>query len=88
MAQVSQIQLTQPVMTIAWAGLLLGEEITPLTVVGGAVVILCAALAVRSRRTPAPPPSSPGSGGRDVLLDVGEPAGGSDIAGHPQVASR
>lgn len=88
MAQVSQIQLTQPVMTIAWAGLLLGEEITPLTVLGGAVVILCAALAVRSRRTPAPPPSSPGSGGRDVLLDVGEPAGGSDIAGHPQVASR
>ncbi|MGA8787351.1 DMT family transporter [Arthrobacter bambusae] len=49
MAQVSQIQLVQPVMTIAWAGLLLGEPLTWTTVVGGLAVILCAGAAVRVR---------------------------------------
>jgi drug/metabolite transporter (DMT)-like permease len=49
MAQVSQIQLVQPVMSIAWAGLLLGESMTWTTVVGGLVVILCAGAAVRVR---------------------------------------
>ncbi|MDA1361833.1 DMT family transporter [Glycomyces luteolus] len=49
MAQVSQVQLTQPVMTIAWAALLLGEPLTWSTVAGGLAVIACAALAVRAR---------------------------------------
>ncbi|MGQ5261410.1 DMT family transporter [Micromonospora sp. ZYX-F-536] len=49
MAQVSQVQLVQPVMSIAWAGLLLGEHIGWATVVGGLVVILCAGAAVRVR---------------------------------------
>lgn len=49
MAQVSQIQLTQPVMTLAWSALLLGERITPATVMGGAAVVACAATAVRVR---------------------------------------
>jgi drug/metabolite transporter (DMT)-like permease len=49
MAQVSQVQLVQPVLTIAWAGLLLGEHLTAATVIGGLVVILCAASAVRVR---------------------------------------
>ena len=49
MAQVSQVQLAQPVMTICWAGLLLHEPIGWPTVVGGCAVILCALLAVRSR---------------------------------------
>lgn len=49
MAQVSQIQLVQPVMTIAWAGLLLGESMTWATIVGGLVVIVCAGAAVRVR---------------------------------------
>jgi drug/metabolite transporter (DMT)-like permease len=49
MAQVSQVQLVQPVMSIAWAGLLLGEHITWTTIVGGLVVILCAGSAVRVR---------------------------------------
>ncbi|MDP9936478.1 DMT family transporter [Paenarthrobacter nicotinovorans] len=52
MAQVSQIQLVQPVMTIAWAGLLLGEPMTWTTVVGGLAVILCAGAAVRVRLNP------------------------------------
>lgn len=53
MAQVSQIQLTQPVMSIAWAVLLLGEQLTWPTVVGALAVVVCALTAVRSRARPA-----------------------------------
>ncbi|MFF1883765.1 DMT family transporter [Pseudarthrobacter sp. NPDC058196] len=49
MAQVSQIQLLQPVLSIGWAALLLGEELTWTTVLGALAVILCAAAAVRVR---------------------------------------
>ncbi|TYL53636.1 DMT family transporter [Agromyces mariniharenae] len=52
MAQVSQIQLVQPVLTIGWAAMILHEELTWPTVVGGVVVILFAALAVRTRLGP------------------------------------
>jgi drug/metabolite transporter (DMT)-like permease len=51
-AQVSQIQLIQPVMSITWAALLLGEAITWTTVIGGLAVILCAGAAVRVRLKP------------------------------------
>jgi drug/metabolite transporter (DMT)-like permease len=54
MAKVSQIQLVQPVLSILWAGLLLGEHLTVSTIVGGLAVILCAGLAVRVRLNPAP----------------------------------
>jgi drug/metabolite transporter (DMT)-like permease len=49
MAQVSQVQLVQPVLTIAWAGLLLGEHLGAATIAGGLVVVSCAASAVRVR---------------------------------------
>jgi drug/metabolite transporter (DMT)-like permease len=49
MAQVSQVQLVQPVLSICWAGLLLGERLTSTTILGGLVVILCAGAAVRAR---------------------------------------
>lgn len=49
MTQVSQVQLVQPVLTIGWAALLLHERLAWSTVLGGAVVIGCAALAVRIR---------------------------------------
>lgn len=49
MAQVSQVQLAQPVMSICWAALLLHERLTWPTVVGGMAVIACALLAVRAR---------------------------------------
>jgi len=49
MAQVSQVQLVQPVMSIAWAGLLLGEHLSAATVLGGLTVIACAGSAVRVR---------------------------------------
>ncbi|WP_426766228.1 DMT family transporter [Pseudarthrobacter sp. 1G09] len=52
MAQVSQIQLLQPVLSICWAALLLGEAVTRTTVIGGLAVILCAGAAVRVRLKP------------------------------------
>lgn len=62
-AQVSQIQLAQPILSIAWAAVLLHERITVPTIMGGAAVIVCALAAVRSRSkqagTTAPLTSSP-----------------------------
>lgn len=52
MSRVSQVQLVQPVLTIAWAALLLGEPLTVGVVLGGLAVIGCAALAVRARLAP------------------------------------
>jgi drug/metabolite transporter (DMT)-like permease len=49
MARVSQVQLVQPVLTIGWAGLLLGEQLDLATLGGGLAVILCAGAAVRAR---------------------------------------
>ncbi|KAA9153764.1 DMT family transporter [Microbacterium lushaniae] len=48
-ATVGQVQLAQPVMSILWAGLILHESITWTTLIGGAAVIACALLAVRTR---------------------------------------
>ena len=49
MAQVSQVQLAQPVLSIIWAALLLREDLTWPTMAGGVAVILCAGIAVRIR---------------------------------------
>jgi drug/metabolite transporter (DMT)-like permease len=68
MAQVSQVQLAQPVMSICWAALLLGEQLTWATVVGGLAVILCAGAAVRVRLNP------------PVVPQSGQPSAGADRA--------
>ncbi|MDN4163227.1 DMT family transporter [Nocardioides abyssi] len=49
MAQVSQVQLAQPVLSLLWATLLLGEAVGWRTGLGAVAVIGCAAGAVRSR---------------------------------------
>ncbi|MEV8272330.1 DMT family transporter [Microbacterium sp. NPDC077184] len=49
MAQVSQIQLVQPVLTLLWATLLLGESLGWATILGAVAVIAFAALSVRTR---------------------------------------
>lgn len=49
MARVSQVQLVQPVLTLCWAALLLHEQLTLTTVLGGVAVIACAGAAVRVR---------------------------------------
>lgn len=48
-ATVGQTQLVQPVLSIAWAALILHEHVTWPTIVGGAAVIVCAGIAVRVR---------------------------------------
>jgi drug/metabolite transporter (DMT)-like permease len=47
--RVSQVQLAQPVLSILWAALFLGETIPPRTILGGVAVIACGGLAVRTR---------------------------------------
>ncbi|WP_254125429.1 DMT family transporter [Amycolatopsis sp. CA-230715] len=48
-AQVSQVQLVQPVLSICWAALFLRERLTWPTVLGGVAVVACATVAVRAR---------------------------------------
>ncbi|MGO4583440.1 DMT family transporter [Arthrobacter sp. 2RAF6] len=55
MSKVSQVQLVQPVLSICWAGLLLGESLGWTTIVGGLAVIVCAGVAVRVRLNPPRP---------------------------------
>jgi drug/metabolite transporter (DMT)-like permease len=49
MAQVSQVQLVQPVLSIAEAGVILREHLAWPTSVGGLGVVGCARFAVRAR---------------------------------------
>ncbi|TFD78809.1 DMT family transporter [Cryobacterium sp. Sr8] len=58
MTQVSQVQLTQPVLSIIWAAVILREQLTWQTIIGGVAVILCAGIAVRTRLNRTRPPRS------------------------------
>lgn len=49
MAQVSQIQLAQPVLSIIWAALILQEQLTWAIIAGALAVVVCAGIAVRTR---------------------------------------
>ena len=49
MTSVSQVQLSQPVFTLLWSALILGEVLTPDILIGGAVIIGLAFTAVRAR---------------------------------------
>ncbi|MGK5555133.1 DMT family transporter [Actinomadura kijaniata] len=53
-ARGGQVQLIQPVLTLAWSGLLLGERIDALTVLAALGVLVCVALAQRTRVSRAP----------------------------------
>ncbi|NLG54373.1 MAG: DMT family transporter [Rhodococcus sp.] len=55
-AGVSQIQLVQPVLSIAWAAALLREPLTLPLILGALAVIVCAAVAVTARVQAVPPP--------------------------------
>jgi drug/metabolite transporter (DMT)-like permease len=57
-ARIGQLQLAQPVLTLVWAALLLGESVTAATVAAALAVLACVGLTQRSRvRTP--PAASP-----------------------------
>ena len=57
MTSVSQVQLSQPVFTLLWSALILGEVLTPDILIGGAVIIGLAFTAVRARVKTLEPPS-------------------------------
>ena len=57
MTSVSQVQLSQPVFTLIWSTLILGEVLTPEILIGGAVIIALAFIAVRARVKTISPPS-------------------------------
>ncbi len=53
-ARVGQIQLAQPILTLLWSALLLGETVTPASIAAAVVVLACVVLTQRTR-APAPP---------------------------------
>jgi len=57
-ARVGQAQLAQPVLTLIWSALLLGEHVGPAEIVTGAVVVASVALTRRFRSPVSPPTSS------------------------------
>ncbi|WP_326563976.1 DMT family transporter [Micromonospora peucetia] len=54
-ARVGQIQLTQPVLTLAWSALLLGEAVTPASVGAAFLVLVCVLLTQRYRNSTGAP---------------------------------
>jgi len=65
-ARIGQIQLAQPVLTLAWSALLLNEPVTPLAIGTSMLVLACVALTQRARGSgparehrPAPDASHP-----------------------------
>ncbi|MFI7650594.1 DMT family transporter [Micromonospora sp. NPDC049460] len=78
-AQVGQIQLAQPVLTLTWSALLVGEAVAPASVAAAFVVLACVVLTQRSRtgtRIAAPSPTGEpgGSGARPVVASAAHPS--------------
>jgi drug/metabolite transporter (DMT)-like permease len=48
-AHVSQVQLAQPLLTLAWSALVLGEHVGPWTLAAAVAVLACVALTQRAR---------------------------------------
>jgi drug/metabolite transporter (DMT)-like permease len=48
-AKIGQIQLAQPVLTLVWAALILGEDVTAAMVIAALVVLACVVLTQRTR---------------------------------------
>jgi drug/metabolite transporter (DMT)-like permease len=57
-ARIGQLQLGQPVLTLVWAALLLGEEVTPATVLAALAVLACVGATQRTRVSPARTPAA------------------------------
>jgi len=48
-ARVGQVQLVQPILTLGWSVLLMGEDVPPIALVTAALVVACVAVTQRSR---------------------------------------
>ena len=51
-AQVGQVQLAQPVLTLGWSALLLGEVVSPASIAAALVVLGCVVATQRIRQSP------------------------------------
>jgi drug/metabolite transporter (DMT)-like permease len=58
-ARGGQVQQLQALLTLLWSALLLGERVTPATVLAALVVIACVVWAQRARDATRDPPASP-----------------------------
>lgn len=67
-ARVSQLQFLQPLLTICWAALFLGEPLTWLTGIAAALVMLCVAVAINQQRTQASREYRPAEAERALLV--------------------
>ncbi len=76
MTTVSQTQLIQPVLTLLWSALLIGEPITAPLIIGGVIILGCAWGAVRSRMdsVAAPVPAAVLTGGATPAVALADPA--------------
>jgi drug/metabolite transporter (DMT)-like permease len=71
-AKIGQIQLAQPVLTLLWAALILGETVTPAMLIAALVVLACV---IATQRTRASAHDERGRRGAvDAHLDVGQRA--------------
>jgi len=64
-ARASQLQLAQPLLTLAWSVLILGERLTPAAPAAAAAVVACIAVTQRTAMTPrgdSRPPEPHGGG--------------------------
>jgi drug/metabolite transporter (DMT)-like permease len=57
-ARVSQVQLVQPVLTLLWSAMLLGEHVSRATIAAAGAVVICAAASQRTRIRSRPPPET------------------------------
>jgi drug/metabolite transporter (DMT)-like permease len=48
-ARIGQVQLAQPVLTLGWSALLLGESVGPATLITAFAVLACVAATQRAR---------------------------------------
>lgn len=58
------MQLVQPVLTLLWSALLLGETVTPASIAAAAIVLACVVLTQRTRQA-APAKDQAGASSRD-----------------------
>lgn len=58
-ARVGQIQLGQPVLTLLWSALLLGEVVTPAALAAAVLVLACVVLTQRTRAAAQAPKPAP-----------------------------
>lgn len=85
-ARASQLQLAQPLLTLVWAVLLLGEHVSPAAPLTAVVVLVCIVVTQRSRVAPKPGPvTAPGTEGVSSTSAAHlTSASGSRVVGEPK----